>query len=80
MGDDTAQKTVMPLCSASKPQTHPGPQKHPCPDCNMCQMCAESRCRLCQGQDCMKPKLSLAEQIALYEKLCAEEREGGLKD
>ena len=24
-------------------------KKHPCPDCKMCQWCAESRCRLCQG-------------------------------
>jgi len=44
------------------------PQKHPCPDCQACQWCSEERCRLClrSATPCRK-KLSMAEQIALYE-------------
>ena len=45
--------------------------KHPCPDCRMCQNCSESRCRSCRGPKkvCSKHRLSLQEQIALYDKL-----------
>ena len=50
-----------------------GRQKHPCPDCRMCQWCAESRCHLCRSQAPDQPHLSMAEQIALYEKINAEE-------
>ena len=42
--------------------------KHPCPDCTFCQWCGDDRCALCLG---LRPaagrKLSMAEQIALYE-------------
>ncbi|PNU21365.1 hypothetical protein C2E25_02075 [Geothermobacter hydrogeniphilus] len=43
-------------------------KKHPCPDCRMCQWCSDDRCRLClkSGTGCRK-KLSVAEQIALFE-------------
>ena len=49
--------------------SHPN-QKHPCPDCRQCQWCSEDRCRLClrTTAGCRK-KLSLPEQIALYEAL-----------
>lgn len=43
-------------------------QKHPCPDCRQCQWCSEDRCRLCLKSGCRK-KLSMAEQIDLYERL-----------
>ncbi len=45
-------------------------KKHPCPDCRMCQWCSDDRCRIClkAGTGCRK-KLSMAEQIALYESL-----------
>jgi len=45
-------------------------KKHPCPDCRMCQWCSDDRCRLCLRPEkkCRK-KLSMAEQIALFEKL-----------
>ena len=47
-------------------------KKHPCPDCHACQWCSEERCRLClkASSGCRK-KLSMAEQIALYESLNA---------
>lgn len=48
-------------------------KKHPCPDCKCCQACAETRCRLCRGDGgCAADKLSLAEQIALYDRINAE--------
>ena len=45
-------------------------KKHPCPDCRQCQWCSDDRCRLClrTGSGCRK-KLSLAEQIVLFEQL-----------
>jgi hypothetical protein len=48
----------------------PPAKKHPCPDCRMCQWCSDDRCRLClaTGTGCRK-KLSMAEQIALYEQI-----------
>ena len=27
-------------------------RKEKCPDCEQCQMCSESRCRLCRGEHC----------------------------
>ena len=47
-------------------------KKHPCPDCRMCQWCSDERCRLCLRTEkgCRK-KLSMAEQIALFEKINA---------
>ncbi|GAB7026847.1 hypothetical protein [Geotalea toluenoxydans] len=46
------------------------PKKHPCPDCHFCQWCSDDRCRMCRGKGCGgKRKLSVAEQIALYDAL-----------
>ncbi|HEY6006916.1 MAG TPA: hypothetical protein VIU40_01230 [Geobacteraceae bacterium] len=48
-------------------------KKHPCPDCRFCQGCGDDRCSLCRGK--REPgarKLSLAEQIALYEAVNCE--------
>lgn len=33
------------------PQTQ---RKEKCPDCEQCQMCSESRCRLCRGEHCKR--------------------------
>ncbi|MEJ2519634.1 MAG: hypothetical protein P8Y91_04720, partial [Desulfuromonadales bacterium] len=40
------------------------------PDCRCCQWCADERCRLClkSTEGCRK-KLSMAEQIALFEQI-----------
>jgi len=53
-------------------------KKHPCPDCRQCQWCSDDRCRLClrAGTGCRK-KLSMAEQIALYEEINRRCCEGG---
>ncbi|HEX9079686.1 MAG TPA: hypothetical protein VF795_08865 [Desulfuromonadaceae bacterium] len=45
-------------------------KKHPCADCTSCQWCSDDRCRLCRKRSgCRRRKLSLTEQIALYESL-----------
>jgi len=54
-------------------------KKHPCSDCHFCQGCAESRCQACrsQGNGCRvasSGKLSMREQITLYESLNQETR------
>jgi hypothetical protein len=48
-------------------------KKHPCPDCQFCQWCSDTRCGAClgHGRSCRK-KLSIAEQIELYEKVNRE--------
>ena len=44
--------------------------KTPCPDCTFCQRCSDERCRLCLISDNRpRRKLSLEEQIALFESL-----------
>ncbi len=50
---------------------HPLPTKGQCPDCKMCQNCSEVRCLACRGRrTCAgKKKLSIEEQIALFEAL-----------
>jgi hypothetical protein len=49
-------------------------KKHPCPDCHFCQQCSPSRCTVCRsGERQSEAKLSLQEQIALYERLNAED-------
>ncbi|MDD5284507.1 MAG: hypothetical protein PHD54_01500 [Desulfuromonadaceae bacterium] len=50
--------------------TNDSPKKHPCPDCTFCQRCPDDRCRLClNSNNCHRRKLSLSEQIALYDYL-----------
>lgn len=50
-------------------ESHPK-KKHPCPDCSFCQWCSDDRCALCLRTDsCCRKKLSIAEQIALYEEV-----------
>ncbi|HMK64250.1 MAG TPA: hypothetical protein VK564_00550 [Thermodesulfobacteriota bacterium] len=52
-------------------------RRRPCPDCRFCQGCSQDRCRLCRsGRKKAPKKLSVAEQIALYERL---NKKGGRK-
>jgi len=45
-------------------------KKHPCPDCTFCQWCSDDRCALCLRTDsCCRKKLSVVEQIALYDEI-----------
>jgi len=54
-------------------------QKHPCPDCCFCQQCGDDRCRLCrESRPAGKRKLSMDEQIALYEALNTGKMMGSL--
>ena len=50
-----------------------GPKKHRCADCHFCQECSPSRCNVCRETG-TKPecKLSLQEQVALYEQTNTE--------
>ncbi len=52
------------------PSTLPNPdeKKHPCPDCRCCQLCSEARCRVCRTDKKKPAKMSLEDQIALYNK------------
>ncbi|PLX73794.1 MAG: hypothetical protein C0614_12630 [Desulfuromonas sp.] len=52
-------------------------KKHPCSDCRQCQWCSDDRCRLClkSSAGCRK-KLSMAEQIALFEQLNRNNSQG----
>lgn len=54
------------------------PKKHPCPDCGHCQWCGDDRCRLCLGRSgrCRHKKLSITEQIKLYDSLNHSPPEG----
>ena len=53
-------------------------KKHPCPDCTCCQWCSDDRCRLClKKPGCRRRKLSLDEQIALYDSLNKGTANGG---
>jgi len=52
-------------------------KKHSCPDCHFCQFCSDARCHSCRdGSQCAKEsptrKLSLCEQIHLYDRLNAK--------
>lgn len=53
----------------------PSSKKHPCPDCHFCQNCGDARCHACRNEGnrhCQKQpcrKLSLREQIALFESM-----------
>ncbi|MEW6185756.1 MAG: hypothetical protein AB1585_08470 [Thermodesulfobacteriota bacterium] len=77
-GDKAAKKFAPSTNRLSLPDlktctVHPAAgvlKKHRCPDCFFCQGCSQDRCRLCRTQK--KPvarKLSMAEQIALYERI-----------
>jgi hypothetical protein len=45
-------------------------KKHPCPDCRFCQWCSDVRCAAClRRSPPRREKLSMAEQIALYERV-----------
>lgn len=46
-------------------------KKNPCPDCHFCQQCSEARCQACRRTRLPGRRLSLSEQIALYERLNA---------
>ena len=54
-------------------------KKHPCPDCRFCQFCCDARCHSCRGKKnaagkSPARKLSLCEQIRLYEEVNAKVR------
>jgi hypothetical protein len=57
-------------------------KKHPCPDCCFCQFCAATRCLTCMSEGNRAKatackKLSLREQILLYDKVNARAPKAG---
>jgi hypothetical protein len=70
----------MNLVFEPKCEGHREGKKHPCPDCHFCQFCAETRCLTCtnernRGKAAVCRKLSLQEQIQLYERVNATDAE-----
>lgn len=56
-----------------------GAKKHACPDCHYCQFCSDSRCHACRGDSKrpgsgLKRKLSLCEQIRLYDEINSQKQ------
>lgn len=56
--------------------------KHPCSDCYFCQHCGDDRCSACRGKRSESPgslcrKLSVKDQILLYERINAQGRQDG---
>ncbi len=51
------------------------PRKHDCADCKVCLLCSDARCHCCRDSKNSKScsKMSMAEQIELYEKINAED-------
>lgn len=54
----------------------PAQKKHPCDDCASCQFCSDARCQRCRADSCRRSseparKLSIREQIELYERINA---------
>lgn len=55
-------------------------RKHPCGDCHFCQFCSDDRCSACRGkksdsQGALCRKLSVKDQILLYERINAQGRQ-----
>ena len=48
------------------PQTQ---KKEKCPDCEQCQLCSESRCRLCRGEHCNRAAGDLGSRFTYGEYL-----------
>lgn len=52
------------------------PKKHACGDCHFCQFCSDARCQTCRSNEkrsnhCSADKLSLSDQVLLYEEINA---------
>jgi len=49
-------------------------KKYPCKACRFCQFCPETRCRVCRGKCTAGKKMSIREQIELFDRLNAGEK------
>lgn len=56
-----------PMAPPAVQDCGPAARRHPCPDCHHCLLCSESRCTVCRSAANRAPKMSMAEQIALYD-------------
>jgi hypothetical protein len=70
MADDRPATKVCCGCNGAAGPGDASRKKHPCPDCSFCQWCSDDRCNLCLGRKGSGGrKLSIQEQIALYESI-----------
>ena len=56
------------------PQTQ---KKEKCPDCEQCQLCSESRCRLCRGEHCKKAAGGLGSSFTYGDYLAWKSKKAG---
>ena len=63
---------LWPACSQADP---PPPKKNACPDCSFCQLCSDARCNCCRSAKTAGScsKMSLSEQIRLYDEINAND-------
>ena len=50
------------------------PKKEKCPDCEECQVCSESRCRLCRGDHCKRAAGELGSSFTYGDYLAWKEK------
>jgi ferredoxin len=51
--------------------------KEKCPDCEECQVCSESRCRLCRGEHCIRKASELGSSFTYGEYLAWKNKKAG---
>lgn len=49
-------------------------KKEKCPDCEQCQMCSESRCRLCRGEHCKRGACELGSSFTYGDYLAWQDK------
>jgi ferredoxin len=52
-------------------------KKEKCPDCEQCQLCSESRCRLCRGEHCKGSPSELGSSFTYGEYLAWKNKRAG---
>lgn len=52
-------------------------KKEKCPDCEQCQLCSESRCRLCRGEHCERTTGELGTSFTYGEYLAWKNKRAG---
>ncbi len=53
------------------------PKKEKCPDCEQCQLCSESRCRLCRADSCNRKSSELGSSFTYGEYLVWKNKRAG---
>lgn len=81
MVNESGFRTVAGMKLVYEPENQCGQtaRKYPCKDCHSCQFCSEARCHACRGngrnhKEVLSRKLSICEQIQLFDAINARER------